>query len=64
MLFGLLLVLAGLSRFTVDFFRFYEANARTIAGLTVSQVWAVGLVVLGVYLLVRKTQATSKSAVT
>jgi phosphatidylglycerol:prolipoprotein diacylglycerol transferase len=63
-LFGLLLVLAGLSRFTVDFFRFYEANARTIAGLTVSQVWAVGLFVLGVYLLVRKTQATSKAAVT
>jgi len=59
-LFGLLLVLAGLSRFAVDFFRFYEESASTIGGVTVSQAMAVGLVALGVYLLVRKTRVTGK----
>jgi phosphatidylglycerol:prolipoprotein diacylglycerol transferase len=59
-LFGLLLVLAGLSRFTVDFFRFYEESSRVIAGLTVSQVTAVGLAALGVYLLVRKPRASGR----
>lgn len=59
-LFGLLLVLAGLSRFAVDFFRFYEVSATTIGGLTVSQLTAIGLVALGVYLLVRKTRVTGK----
>ena len=62
-LFGLLLVLAGLSRFTVDFFRYYEQNARTIAGLTVSQLMAVVLVALGAYLLVRKSGARKASDV-
>jgi phosphatidylglycerol:prolipoprotein diacylglycerol transferase len=59
-LLGLLLVLAGLSRFTVDFLRFYEENAQTITGLTVSQMTAVGMVALGVYMLVRKTRVTDK----
>ena len=54
-LFGLLLVLAGIARFTVDFFRFYEDNARTLAGFTVSQITAVGLLAIGVYLIVRKS---------
>jgi phosphatidylglycerol:prolipoprotein diacylglycerol transferase len=61
-LFGLLLVLAGLSRFTVDFFRFYEENTRAIAGLTVSQLMAVALAALGVYLIVRKTTATGRGS--
>jgi phosphatidylglycerol:prolipoprotein diacylglycerol transferase len=58
-LFGLLLVLAGIARFTVDFFRFYEVNSRTIAGLSVSQIVAVGLVLLGVFFLLRKSSATN-----
>jgi len=61
-LFGLLLVLAGLSRFAVDFFRFYEENARTIGGLTISQVMAVALAALGFYLLFRKVRVTSKAS--
>jgi phosphatidylglycerol:prolipoprotein diacylglycerol transferase len=60
-LFGLLLVLAGLSRFTVDFFRYYENNARMIGSLSVSQVTAVGLVALGVYLLVRKSSVKGQA---
>jgi len=60
-LFGLLLVLAGSARFTVDFFRYYEVNAVTVAGLSVSQLVAVGLVVLGVFFLVRKTPVTGKA---
>jgi phosphatidylglycerol:prolipoprotein diacylglycerol transferase len=61
-LFGLLLVLAAMARFTVDFFRFYEPNARTVWGLTVSQVWAVGFALLGVYLLVRRARVASHIA--
>lgn len=60
-LFGLMLVLAGVSRFTVDFYRFFEESSRTFLGLSVSQVVAVGLVVLGVYLLVRRTAVESPS---
>lgn len=59
-LFGLLLVLAGVARFAVDFYRFFEDSSRTILGLSVSQVVAVGLVVLGVYLLWRKTVAKDR----
>jgi phosphatidylglycerol:prolipoprotein diacylglycerol transferase len=54
-LFGLMLVFAGLARFTVDFFRFFEDSSRTIAGLSVSQVVAVGLFALGWYFLLRKS---------
>jgi phosphatidylglycerol:prolipoprotein diacylglycerol transferase len=53
-LFGLLVILAGLSRFTVDFFRYFEPNARSLFGLSFSQVIAVGLVLLGLYLILRK----------
>ncbi|MGD8413226.1 MAG: prolipoprotein diacylglyceryl transferase [Candidatus Latescibacterota bacterium] len=60
-LFGLLLVLAGLARFTVDFFRFYEPSARTIAGVTVSQLTAVVFILLGIFLIARKTGSASTS---
>jgi phosphatidylglycerol:prolipoprotein diacylglycerol transferase len=54
-LFGLLLILAGIARFTVDFFRFYEESARTFAGFTVSQITAIGLFAIGIYLMARKS---------
>ena len=53
-LFGLLVILAGVSRFAVDFFRYFEPNARSMFGLSFSQVIAVGLVLLGLYLMLRK----------
>jgi phosphatidylglycerol:prolipoprotein diacylglycerol transferase len=60
-LFGLLLVLAGTARFTVDFFRFFEDNSRALLGLSVSQVVAIGLVLLGVYLLSRRSPAKDRN---
>jgi phosphatidylglycerol---prolipoprotein diacylglyceryl transferase len=53
-LFGLFLVLYGIGRFTIDFFRFYEDNARILAGLTFNQVISVVLILAGAFLLVRK----------
>jgi prolipoprotein diacylglyceryltransferase len=58
--FGVLLVLYGVSRFTVDFFRYYEENARVLLGLTFNQVISVALVVLGAYLLARRTEARNR----
>lgn len=52
--FGLLMVLYGIGRFTIDFFRTYETNARVLAGLTFNQLISVILVGLGWYLLARK----------
>lgn len=53
-LFGLLMVLAGVARFTVDFFRYFEENSRTVAGLSVSQIVALGLIAVGLYFMMRK----------
>jgi len=52
--FGLLLVLYGIGRFTIDFFRYYEDNARVLMGLSFNQVISIGLILIGVFLLVRK----------
>ena len=52
--FGLLMILYGVGRFTIDFFRIYEANARVLAGLTFNQIISVGLVLLGLFLMMRK----------
>ena len=57
-LFGLMAILAGISRFTVDFFRYFEPNARVLLGLTFSQLIAAGLILLGVYLMLRKRPET------
>jgi len=51
-IFGLYLMLDGVGRFILDFFRSYEANAYIVGGLTVNQIIAVGLVALGVITLV------------
>lgn len=52
--FGLLLVLYGIGRFVIDFFRFYEDNARIVAGLSFNQVISVVLVAIGLVLLLRR----------
>ena len=53
-MFGALLVLYGMARFGVDFFRFYEANA-VLLGLTFNQIISVVLFILGIYLVRRDT---------
>jgi phosphatidylglycerol:prolipoprotein diacylglycerol transferase len=52
--FGLLLVLYGVGRFVIDFFRYYESNARVVAGFSFNQVISVFLIALGLYLLLRR----------
>lgn len=54
--FGLLLVLYGIGRFVVDFFRMYEDNARILFGLSFNQGISVVLIAIGCYLLLRKTK--------
>lgn len=58
--FGLLLIMYGVSRFIVDFFRYYEENARVILGLSFNQVISVILVAGGLYLLMRATSERNK----
>ncbi len=53
--FGALLVFYGVFRFLLDFSRFYEENMRVFAGLTLNQLISVGFFVIGLYLLLRKT---------
>jgi phosphatidylglycerol:prolipoprotein diacylglycerol transferase len=53
--FGALILLYGIARFSVDFFRYYEANAFVAFGLTFNQLVSVGLVATGAYLVVRRT---------
>ncbi len=60
-LFGLLLVLSAAARFIVDFFRYYEDNARVISGLTLSQILAIGMAILGAYLLWRRASDNGKA---
>ena len=57
-LFGLFLVLYGLGRFTIDFFRYYETNARVLMGLSFNQVISVVLVLIGLFLMLRRAPAS------
>jgi phosphatidylglycerol:prolipoprotein diacylglycerol transferase len=59
--FGLFLVLYGIGRFTIDFFRYYEENARVLMGLSFNQVISVGLIVIGVVLLLRRAAAPANA---
>lgn len=52
--FGLFLVLYGIGRFVIDFFRFYEDNARVLLGLSFNQVISVVLITVGLFLLLRR----------
>jgi prolipoprotein diacylglyceryltransferase len=53
--FGLLLLCYGVFRFLLDFLRFYEENMRVLMGLTLNQYISLGFIVIGVFLLLRKT---------
>lgn len=55
--FGMFLILYGIGRFTIDFLRFYEDNARVLMGLTFNQVISVGLLAIGLYLVLRRATA-------
>jgi phosphatidylglycerol:prolipoprotein diacylglycerol transferase len=52
--FGMMLLAYGVSRFLVDFFRFYETNMRLVDGFNLNQVVSLVLVVAGAYLVFRK----------
>jgi phosphatidylglycerol:prolipoprotein diacylglycerol transferase len=53
--FGLFLVLYGISRFSIDFFRFYESNMIAF-GLSLNQVLSVVLFLFGIWLLARRAR--------
>lgn len=55
--FGSLLILYGIFRFTLDFFRYYEQNMRMIFDLTLNQLVSIGLISFGLFLVFRKTKA-------
>jgi phosphatidylglycerol:prolipoprotein diacylglycerol transferase len=57
--FGLLLVLYGIGRFLIDFTRYYESNARVLAGLSFNQVISIVLIALGFWLLLRREKAAA-----
>ena len=59
--FGLLLVLYGTGRFIIDFVRYYETNARVLAGLSFNQVISFVLIGLGLVLLLRREKAPAVS---
>ncbi|MFQ5599527.1 MAG: prolipoprotein diacylglyceryl transferase [Candidatus Krumholzibacteriia bacterium] len=58
-LFALYLMLDGIGRFALDFFRYYEANVYVLGELTVNQLISIGLFLLGVLLLVYTRQMPS-----
>ncbi len=58
--FGALLVLYGVFRFTLDFFRYYEQSMRMFLDLTLNQWLSVGLFSIGLFLLLRKTELKTR----
>jgi phosphatidylglycerol:prolipoprotein diacylglycerol transferase len=54
--FGLMLFCYGVSRFVVDFTRYYETNMMLTGSINLNQVISAGLVIAGVYLLFRRAQ--------
>lgn len=61
-LFAFYLILAGLGRFALDFFRFYEANVYVLVSLTVNQMISLGGVLVGVLLFVSRRHASPAPA--
>ena len=57
--FGAFLLLYGIARFTVDFFRFYESNMHVLGSLGLNQLLSLLLCAAGVWLLLRKSEAVS-----
>jgi phosphatidylglycerol:prolipoprotein diacylglycerol transferase len=56
-MFGMLCVLYAIARFTIDFFRYYEPNARVLGGLSFNQVICIFVFFVGIFLLTRKERA-------
>jgi phosphatidylglycerol:prolipoprotein diacylglycerol transferase len=56
--FGLFLMLYGTGRFTIDFFRYYEPNARVLMGLSFNQIISIGLFIIGLVFLLRRAPAS------
>ena len=59
--FGMLLLLYGVFRFALDFSRYYEENMRVFMTLTLNQLISVGFVLIGLYLITRKTKLKTKA---
>ncbi len=59
MAFGLMLLCYGVSRFIVDFTRYYEKNMMVTASINLNQVISGALVVIGAYLLFRRSKERS-----
>jgi phosphatidylglycerol:prolipoprotein diacylglycerol transferase len=60
-MFGAFLLLYGVFRFTLDFFRYYEPNMLILWNLTLNQLISVGLAGVGSYLLLRKAKETAQA---
>jgi phosphatidylglycerol:prolipoprotein diacylglycerol transferase len=60
--FGVMLLAYGVSRFIVDFFRFYETNMRLADGFNLNQVVSAVLVIAGAYLVLRRSGRTARRA--
>lgn len=58
-MFGMLCVLYAIARFSIDFFRYYEPNARVMGGLDFNQIICVFVFFFGIFLLIRKERATT-----
>lgn len=53
-LFGIFLILYGISRFIVDFFRYYENQMFIALGLELNQIISLGMFLMGIIILVLK----------
>jgi len=59
MTFGLMLFCYGISRFAVDFTRYYEANMMLTKSINLNQIISGGLAAIGAYLLFRRAKEKS-----
>ncbi len=60
MLIGLFLILYGLSRFLVDFYRYYESQMFLIDGLQFNQIVSLGLLISGIIILIYRWKNSEK----
>jgi len=59
--FGLLCILYGAGRYTIDFFRYYEDSARLGNGMTVSQLASIGLIAVGAVVILIRSRGASRA---
>ena len=60
MLIGLFLILYGISRFLVDFYRYYESQMFLIDGLQFNQIVSLGLLISGIIILIYRWKNSEK----